>query len=123
MCKKMHKQTVEDTTSNIAQYNNRPGDFLPVTVSVAQCVVPPLPRPTEAKNKICIYIYIYIYIYVCICMYIYIHIFIYLYLFIYFCLFIYIFIYLDLSNLFLYLCILEAYKGRKAQGIPSASPR
>ena len=75
----IHENATEDTTSHIAQCNDAAGDFRPVTVSVAMCVLPPLPRPTDGgsgggggSQKTCVHIYIYIYIYIFIYLFIYI---------------------------------------------------
>ena len=44
-----HMNTVKDTTSHIVQCSNVAGDLRLVTVSVAPCVLPPLPRPTDDR--------------------------------------------------------------------------
>ena len=67
----IHENAIEDTTSHISQCNNAEGDFRLVTVSVAVCVLPPLPRPTDGGSwggghRKDVYVCMYIYIYVCI---------------------------------------------------------
>ena len=66
----IHENTIEDTTSHIAQYNNAAGDFRLVSVSVAPREFPPTPQTHRwwimggGGGLIYIYIYVYVHTYI-----------------------------------------------------------